>query len=138
MTIIVKPNTFWKKQVVTEGINVSPKFTDFSQASATSFSLAEGSAAANAFVLSGSVPDRPTYGSGELRGGFLRMYSTAIETEYNREAPVLTGYAIDKSINIREGGYTFAKEDGDGDVVGNKLLVYNSCLLYTSPSPRDS
>ena len=25
----------------------------------------------------------------------------------------------------------------DGDCVGSTLAVYNYCLLYTSPSPRD-
>jgi len=135
MTVNVIPNTFWKKDVIAEGVNVTSAFPDLANSSDTSFKLAGGNTKQNAFVLSGSVPQNPTYGAGELRRGTLRLYSSAVETQYNREPPSLVGYAIDKNIQIREGGYSFALSGGTGTtVVGDELAVYNSIPHTTVPT----
>jgi len=135
MTVNVIPNTFWKKDVIAEGINVTSAFADLANSTDDTFKLAGGKTAANAFVLSGSVPPNPTYGAGALRRGTLRLYSSAIETEYNREPLMVVGYAIDKNIQLREGGYSFALSGGSGtNIVGDKLALYNSIPYTTVPT----
>ena len=54
----VKPNTFYKKNVIDLGVNVTPVFPDVSQSTETSFELSDGTPKQNAFILSGTVSQR--------------------------------------------------------------------------------
>ena len=93
----VKPNTFYKKNVIDLGVNVTPAFPDFSQSTETTFELSDGTPKQSAFILSGTVSSQPEYGAGELRGGLLRLYNSAIDVSYNRALPNLAAYSLDKT-----------------------------------------
>jgi hypothetical protein len=107
-TIKYRRNTFFKKNVIETGLNITSNFTDLGNSTATTFKLSDQTAGENSFILSGSVPEQPSYGAGELQYGCLMLYPSEIETEYNRELPEIVGYGIDKNIDIKEGAYTFA------------------------------
>lgn len=116
---------FFKKKVIDTGINVTPAFPDLSNSTATSFNLADANAAQNAFILSGSVPDQPSYGAGQLNAGVLRMYCSDTNVKYNREPISLVGYAIDKEIPLLEGGFSFSVSGAGTTSVGQNLGVYS-------------
>ena len=129
-----KRNTFFKKKVIDTGINVTPAFPDLSNSTTTSFKLADGNAAQNAFILSGSVPEQPSYGAGEIRDGVLRMYCSDSNIKYNREPISLVGYAIDKEIPLLEGGFSFSVSGAGTTSVGQNLGVYSIIPYSDEPS----
>ena len=78
----VQRNTFYKKQGITTGINIKPTFKDLAEQADprtgnTTFTLANMNEG-NVYVLSGSVPDIPEYGSSELVGGYLSLYCNTV------------------------------------------------------------
>jgi|TARA_R110000851_G_scaffold84749_4_gene184494 hypothetical protein len=124
----VKPNTFYKKNVIDLGVNVTPAFPDFSQSTETTFELSDGTPKQSAFILSGTVSSQPEYGAGELRGGLLRLYNSAIDVSYNRALPNLAAYSLDKTTTVAEGGFSFAVNDDVSPerTVGQYTSFYNS------------
>ena len=124
--IKVKPNHFFKKQTVTTGLSVNPKFPDLGTGTLPTFTLAGVGADTNAFVLSGTVAEQPSYGDGDLVSGVLRLYPSEATYKYNRNVPKLFGYALDKDYDIKEGAYTLANISGNTnyDKVGQHLGVY--------------
>tara|TARA_R100000458_G_scaffold46832_1_gene45431 strand:+ start:1290 stop:6449 length:5160 start_codon:yes stop_codon:yes gene_type:complete len=133
----VKPNTFYKKNTIDLGVNVSPIFPDFSQSTETTFTLSDGSPKQNAFILSGTVASQPSYGAGEINGGLLRLYSSEVDVNENRTMPELVGYSLDKTINIAEGGWSFAINNDVGPepdrTVGPLTSIYNSKPFSDTP-----
>ena len=132
--ITVPRNTFYLKQTVDNAVNISPNFKDLPQATEDTFKVAEGSNE-NAFVLSGSVPDYPQYGAGELDGGYLSLYCNDITSLQARSNPKLIGYRLRPHIEINEGGYTLAHVSGSAakDEVGHLLNAYYVNPINTIP-----
>ena len=123
--IKVPRNTFYLKQTVDEGVNISPDFKDLPLNTETTFVLSEGNTE-NAFVLSGSVPDYPTYGAGELDGAYLSLYCNDITSLQARQNPKILGYRLKPDVVINEGGYTLAHISGNTSLseVGHLLNCY--------------
>ena len=130
---IVKRNTFYKKQNITTGINIKPEFKDLAEAAdglgTKTFRLSTGSDT-NMFVLSGSSPDLPPYGAGDLSGGFLSVFCTESSGNSARENPSLLLYKLNPQVTLAEGSYNLATRQGstasDAVVVGDKVAIYNS------------
>ena len=59
----------------------------------------------------------------------------ASQHEINEQG--LTEVLGQKIASIRPGDYRFRDQNGDGKITSADLVLLGSCLLYTSPSPRD-
>ena len=94
------------------------------------------------FVLSGSIPDLPEYGSSELQGGYLQLYSNTNQQVGNRVFPQLSGYMLNKDVSLLEGNYNLATSSGSttagAAVIGNKTTIINSKPLSLAPSVYES
>ena len=75
MTEKVQRNTFYKRQIVTDALNISPNFKDLPNGTSTTLTLGN-TTNKNFAALETTVPDNPTYGSGELVGGYLSLYNS--------------------------------------------------------------
>ena len=130
---IVRRNTFYKKQNITTGINIKPEFKDLAEAAdnvgSKTFKLSTGSDT-NLFVLSGSSPDLPPYGAGDLIGGFLSVFCTESSGNSAREDPSILLYKYNPEVTLAEGSYNLATRSGStasgAVVVGDKVSIYNS------------
>jgi len=128
MSVEIKRNHFYKKQVIGTGVNVNPLFTDLPQGTATTATLGT-SDSENIFVLSTEVPDEPNYGEATLTSAALSLYSPTVDFLKSQNIPQISGYQLNSDITINEGGYTTATG-------GNKLAVYsvkpNNSIPYLS------
>ena len=132
--IRVPRNTFYIKQTIEEGVNVNPIFKDLTLATEDTFELGEGSSE-NTFVLSGSVPDYPEYGAGELDGAYLSLYCKDITSLQTRDNPKMLGYVLKPHVDIKEGGYTLAHQSGSTLLpqIGNLMSTYYVNPVNTIP-----
>ena len=125
MSSAVARNTFYKKQDIDDIINVNPSFKDIPLAAGNTFSLTNATNK-NFALLSGTVPDNPSYGSSQLVGGFLSLFCSDVNMKQTSKVPNLMGYLVNPQYSIDEGGVTLAPK-------GNKVTVINSIPFNETP-----
>ncbi len=125
MSSAVARNTFYKKQDIDDIINVNPSFKDIPLAAGNTFSLTNATNK-NFALLSGTVPDNPSYGSSQLVGGFLSLFCSDVNMKQTSKVPNLMGYLVNPQYPIDEGGVTLAPK-------GNKVTVINSIPFNETP-----
>ena len=117
MSIQIKRNHFYKKQVIDIGINVNPLFADLAQGTSTTSTLGTSSKE-NIFVLATQVPDEPNYGESTLKSAALSLYTSAVDFSTSTNVPQILGYRLNSNINPKEGGYSLASG-------GDKVALYS-------------
>lgn len=150
MPVEVKRNTFYKAEVPTVGIPLEMAFSDLAAtentATGSTFKLVGGSLN-TAYVLEGQVADYPTYGKGELVGGFLMLKNVSSDMENNRTVPALGAYRVRPDLQISDGmakgNYFLATLSGavdsfEGPQVGDRITLINSLPVSDIPTLSDS
>ena len=125
MTEKVQRNTFYKRQIVTDALNISPNFKDLPNGTSTTLTLGN-TTNKNFAALETTVPDNPTYGSGELVGGYLSLYNSDLSIKSTSRVPNLVGYLIDGQYDLTEASLTIAPK-------GDKVTIINS--IPDNPTP---
>ena len=138
----VQNNKFYKQRTVADAVTLFPKFKDFSKATDVSFYLNAGMNASQ-IVLSGTVPDNPTIGGGELSSAFLQFYCTGMSLSGTVTLPELESYLLQPGIRVTEGGFEFSTYMSGTSISpypaeglanqqsyyrGNQLAVYSAAL----------
>ena len=133
-TIEVPRNTFYKKQSITTAVTIKPQFPDLPSNTDKTFTFNQGGDV-SFYVVSGSVPDNPSYGEAVLNGGHLRMYVSGVNMDNARYTPHIVGYALNPKITLKEGAFSLANRSGSASnaVVGNRLAVYASMPVNDIP-----
>ena len=131
----VQNNRYYKRQVITEGVSLYPRFKDFSNKVDDIFYL-NGGYNATQIVLSGSVPLDPTVGGGELESAYLQTYCTGMSLSGAVSLPEIEVYVAQPNIDVKEGGFTVGTYVNGSNVIqtgidkelGDKLAVYSAYL----------
>ena len=120
----VKKNSFYKIDLVSGAVALHPRFKDMPLAEGdTSYEL-KGGMNSQVFVMTGNVAGTPSYGAGELKGGYLRTFCTGMTLSGSAELPKIDIY------NMVEGLYVTEPDSTNGwafpNTIGTNVSVYSS------------
>jgi len=124
--IEVKKNRFYKEKSITTGMTLYPRFKDFSKSQDNNY-LLNGGYNATVVVLSGSVPDSPTVGGGELDSAFLQVYCTGMSLSGATTLPEMEVYLLQDNIEGKEGGFSIGTTI-EGSTVDNPVAATSTNL----------
>ncbi len=129
----VKKNSFYKLNLVSGAVALHPRLKDMPLAEGDTTYELKGGFNSQVFVMTGNVAATPAFGSGELKGGYLRTFCTGLSISGSAELPKLNVFNMQEGIFITEpdttAGWAFPSTSGSGDYegpIGNNIAVYSS------------
>ena len=125
MTEKVQRNTFYKRQVVADALNINANFKDLPNGTSTTLTLGN-TINKNFAALETTVPDNPPYGAGELVGGYLSLFNSDLSIKSTSRVPNLVGYLLNSDYDLTEASLTIAPK-------GDKVTIINS--IPDNPTP---
>ena len=139
----IQKNSFYKRQLIGNAVALFPRFKDLSVGKETTVVL-EGGINPRNYVVSGAVASAPSYGSGELTGGFLQFFVSGTILSGAAKLPVAEAYKVIDGVGPTESqsgsavypAFELAKYNYDGtypgtynkDPVGNNMTIISSFL----------
>ena len=133
MSILIPKNSFYKKQLMTDVVQLDQHFSDLPVATDTTNKLATVGNVRSAFsvLMTGTVPPKPQYGEATLKGAYLSIQPNSIDIKTNRTSFAMDVYPLQHNTIISGGSFTLAKNNksgapNSGSVVGGKVGVYFS------------
>ena len=129
----VKKNSFYRADLVSGAVALHPRFKDMPFAEGDTTYILKGGFDTRGFVMTGNVSRTPSFGSGELRRGFLRTFCTGMSISGTAELPKATVYNMQEGISVTEpdttDGWTLpttSGSSGDEGPIDNNIAVYSS------------
>jgi len=139
----IQKNSFYRRQLIGNAVALFPRFKDLSVGKETTVTL-EGGINPRNYVVSGAVASSPSYGSGELIGGYLQFFVSGTILSGAAKLPVAEAYKVIDGVGPAESqsgsavypAFEFAKYNYDGtypgtyskDPVGNNMTIISSFL----------
>ena len=120
----VKKNSFYKSQLISGAVALHSRYKDMPLAEGDTTYELKGGINNQSFVMTGNVAETPSYGSGELKGGWLRTYCTGVTISGTAQLPQMDIYAL------KEGAYPTEPDTTNGwnfpTDIGTNIAVYSS------------
>ena len=117
----IQKNSFYRRQLIGNAVALFPRFKDLSVGKETTVTL-EGGINPRNYVVSGAVASSPSYGSGELTGGYLQFFVSGTVLSGAAKLPVAEAYKVIDGVGPAESqsgsavypAFEFAKYNYDG------------------------
>ena len=89
----IQKNSFYRRQLIGNAVSLYPRFKDLSTGKETTVTLESGMNPRQ-YVLSGAVSTTPSYGAGELSGGYLQFFVSGTVLSGSAKLPVAEVYKV--------------------------------------------
>jgi len=121
----IQKNSFYRRQLIGNAVALYPRFKDFPTGKETTVTL-EGGINPRNYVLSGAVASAPSYGSGELTGGYLQFFVSGTILSGAAKLPVAEVYKVIDGVGPTE------SQSGSAVYPAFELARYNYDGVYPS------
>jgi len=120
----IEKNSFYRSNLISGAVALNPRLKDFPSAAGDATYELKGGFNSTLFVLSGNVAATPAFGSGKLKGGWLRTFCTGLSISGSAELPKINVFNMEEGVYVTEpdetNGWTFPS------TIDANVAVYSS------------